>query len=67
VYRGGLLEHLLEHHFDTVIARVETARDDVARVARTVLVCRALRKSDKSHPPAHGRFVAKLSNEERPT
>jgi len=43
-----LLEHLLEHHFETLIERVETAAMTSPEFARSVLACWTFKKSDES-------------------
>ena len=66
--RWGLLEHLLEHHFDTFIERIESAAMTSPEFARTVLACWTFRKSDETHRAARfGRLLASLRNTEPPT
>jgi hypothetical protein len=63
-----VLEHLLEHHFDTLIERVETAAMGSPEFSRTVLACWTFRKSDESQRAARfRRLLAKLRNAEPPT
>lgn len=49
-----VLEHLLEHHFDALIDRVETAATESPEFAYTVLACWTFRWSDES--PRAARF-----------
>lgn len=63
-----VLEHPLEHHFDTLIERVETAAMESPEFARTVLACWTFRKSDVSQRAARiRRLLAKLHDAEPPT
>ena len=62
-----LLEHLLEHHFDTFIERVEKATTTSPEFAFTVRACWTFRTSDESHRAARfRRLQAKLCNVEPP-
>jgi hypothetical protein len=59
---------LLEHHFDTLIERVEIAAMASPNFARTVLACRTFRKVDESHRATRlDRFQAALRNAEPAT
>ena len=60
-----LLAHLLEHHFDTLIDRVETAAPS-PEFARTVLACWTFRESDESAQALRfGRLLANLRERSR--
>jgi hypothetical protein len=62
-----LLEHLLEHHFDAFIARVETAAMTSPEFAQTVLACWTFGEAEESHRAARfNRLQAKLRNALRP-
>jgi hypothetical protein len=59
-----LLEHLLEHHFDTLIERVEAAAMKSPEFAWTLRPC-WIRLSDNPDSAARfGRLLAKLRNRE---
>jgi len=62
-----LLEHLLEHHFDTLIARVETAAMTSPEFAQTVLACWKFGMAEESSRAARfDRLLANLRNAARP-
>jgi hypothetical protein len=60
-----LLEHLLEHHFDTLITRVETAAMTSPEFAHTVRSCWKLGLTKESNRAARfDRLLAKLRDSE---
>jgi hypothetical protein len=59
---------MLEHHFETLITRVEAAAMVSPEFARTVLACWTFGKAEASERAVRfGRLLAKLRNAERPT
>jgi hypothetical protein len=62
-----LLEHLLEHHFDTLIARVEASAMTSSEFAQTVLACWSFGKMEEPTRAARfARLLAKLRNPKSP-
>jgi hypothetical protein len=58
-----LLEHLLEYHFDSLIARVETAAMTSPEFAQTVLGCWKFGQAETTDRAARlDRLLAKLGN-----